>query len=205
MHINIQHHASDQSRALLRHQIGSRLCAMGAEHFRTCLGGSRELGYLGGFRTDQRLAVVLSEPILHPEVLSFPGIEAIDVEEYHGLWSDDVSGLAEVTELLEVAPTSVVTEIHLLRDQVRWRSRPTGDIISIETDIGVLTRLGKGDGWFLVLARDSELGILQFGYASTCAERDWWFSSAAIIEHWAFVEGDDGQEVLSANRSLIEV
>lgn len=205
MQFNIQHCASGQSVALLRQSVGSRLCIAGAVNFRLNPGGWREFGHLVGLRSDTRLTAVFGEPIPDPEVLSFPGIDVIDAANYQGLWTNEIPRLSEIPVFAKDASTSTVIGMQLLRDRVRWRSRVSGDIISITTDLGILMHLGNSDGWFLVLARDSDLGLLQFGYARIRNELDWWFSPAAVVEHWAFVDGDDGQEVLSADRTVIPI
>lgn len=204
MQFDMRNVASELSQALLRQSVGSRVCIAGADSFQPSSGGWKELGYLVGLRSANRLTAIFGQPIPNPEVLSFPSIDVIDAEDYQGLWSGQVSELSELHSLVN-APASTVTGVHLLRDTVRWRSRVSGDIISITTDIGVLAHLGDSDGWFLVLARDSDVGLLQFGYAQTRSQLGWWFSPAAVVEHWAFVDGDDGQEVLSADRAVIPV
>lgn len=205
MDIRIQHRVSGQAVALLRQHVGSRLRIAGAYDFRLRSGGWQELGLIAGLHTGTDLVAVFSEPILNSEVLSFPGIDIVEAGQYRGQSADWISSLAEVPSLLEVVQTPIVSSIRLLRDKVTWRSRVTGDTVTISTDIGVLMQLANDNGWFLVLALDSDAGLLQFGYARTCDELDWWFSPTAVVEHWAFVECDDGQEVLSVDRSVVPI
>lgn len=192
----------------LRHLVGATVRLLEAGPFRLTSNGAEGMGFLAVISPPLRDEVVLFGQPVWGSTRVFPTVHVDTIRHYVGEWVSEVPRLRSLTDCLESSGVHAddlhVTDVWIIRDVLTWKARGDGTEVTFSTELGL--RLGLSNGCsLLVLARDSEVGILQFVYTSNPAETNWWFTESGIRQNWfLYDDSPDSLDVLqTATRTQV--
>lgn len=195
-------------RDLLRQLLRAKVRLVEPGPFQLTEAGAHCMGLLALCESDQINAVVYG--LEHKGAFdTFPTLHVERVEDYSGEWSGFIPRAKSLLECLNGSGTAdcdpTVVDVHIIQDHVRWRSVESGAVNLITTDVGLQFTLSNGAA-LLVIAAESEAGLLHTVYTTNHQEVVQWLSNSAVRRTWMVIDSPDCPVVLeAASRTTLPV